>query len=80
MKNELMRVYRVNRVAKMFDAPVSWVYRMVREGKLDAIQIGERTMRITQASIDKFISEHKRKRRVEREDNRNEGGRWKSND
>jgi excisionase family DNA binding protein len=49
---ELLRVYRV---AKMLDVSKKRIYQMVTEGKIDAVRLGPRSMRITRISLDRFI-------------------------
>ena len=49
----LVRVYRV---AKALDVSKKRIYQMVREGKLSAVRLGPRSMRITRDSIDDFLS------------------------
>ena len=62
MMPDLWRVYRV---AKLLDVSKKRVYQMVHEGKIDAVRLGPRSMRITRASIDKFINEGAKKNREE---------------
>lgn len=58
-------MWRVYRVAKLLDVSKKRIYQMVQEGKIDAIRLGPRSMRITRASIDKFITEGRTKNRTE---------------
>jgi excisionase family DNA binding protein len=60
MMPELWRVYRV---AKVLDVSKKRIYQMVHEGKLDAVRLGPRSMRVTRESIDRFISEGRTKNR-----------------
>ena len=53
MMAELWRVYRV---AKVLDVSKKRIYQMVREGKLDAVRLGPRSMRITRESLDRFVA------------------------
>ena len=62
MMPELWRVYRV---AKLLDVSKKRVYQMVQEGKIAAVRLGPRSMRITRESIDKFITEGAKKNREE---------------
>ncbi len=62
MLSDLMRVYRV---AKMLDVSKKRVYQMVQEGKIAAVRLGPRSMRITRESLEKFIREGARKNREE---------------
>jgi excisionase family DNA binding protein len=52
MEHELWRVYRV---ARLLDVTRKRIYQMVQEGKLDAVRLGPRSMRITRDSIDLFL-------------------------
>ncbi|MBN1867928.1 helix-turn-helix domain-containing protein [Candidatus Sumerlaeota bacterium] len=61
-KPDLWRVYRV---AKLLDVSKKRVYQMVHEGKLDAVRLGPRSMRITHESIERFITEGRHKNREE---------------
>ena len=60
MKGELWRVYRV---AKLLDVSKKRIYQMVQEGKLDAVRLGPRSMRITRESIDHFVETGRKKNR-----------------
>lgn len=62
MMEELWRVYRV---AKLLDVSKKRIYQMVQEGKLDAVRLGPRSMRITRESIDRFVDTARRKNREE---------------
>ena len=59
---DLMRVYRV---AKLLDVSKKRIYQMVQEGKLDAVRLGPRSMRIPRESIDHFIETGRKKNREE---------------
>ena len=52
MQHELWRVYRV---ARLLDVTKKRIYQMVNEGKLEAVRLGPRSMRITRDSIDAFL-------------------------
>jgi len=62
LQQELWRVYRV---AKLLDISKKRVYQMVQEGKLDAVRLGPRSMRITRSSIDQFVEKGARLNREE---------------
>jgi len=51
-QQELVRVYRV---AKLLDVTTKRIYQMVQEGRLNAVRLGPRGMRITRSSIEQFI-------------------------
>ncbi|MFW6286323.1 MAG: helix-turn-helix transcriptional regulator [Candidatus Sumerlaeota bacterium] len=63
MKDELWRVYRV---AKLFDVSKKRIYQMVYEGKLDAVRLGPRSMRVTRESIDRFVETARKEHRDEK--------------
>jgi len=50
---QLLRVWRV---AKILDVSKKRVYQMVQEGKIDAIRLGPRSMRIASTSLEAFLS------------------------
>jgi excisionase family DNA binding protein len=62
MQGELWRVYRV---AKLLDVSKKRIYQMVQEGKIDAVRLGPRSMRITRESIDRFVEQGRKKNRDE---------------
>ena len=52
LQSELMRV---RRVANMLDVTAKRVYQMVTEGKIEAVKIGPRSMRIVRDSVDRYM-------------------------
>jgi excisionase family DNA binding protein len=58
-------LFSVPRVAQMLDITKKRTYQMVREGKLDAVRMTMRSMRITRSSIDRFIDESRRRQKEE---------------
>ncbi len=50
------QLWRVRRVAKLLDVSKKRVYQMVREGKLKAISLGPRSMRVTKESVDLWMA------------------------
>lgn len=60
-----MQLWRVWRVAKELDVSKKRIYQMVNEGKLDAVRLGPRSMRITRDSIDAFIAGGRKQNREE---------------
>lgn len=62
LQQQLWRVYRV---AKLLDVSKKRIYQMVREGKISAVKLGPRSMRITTESIDDFISRSTKENRDE---------------
>ena len=46
----------VQTVAERLSCTDNYVYALVKDGKLTAVKIGERALRITETSFDKFIS------------------------
>ncbi|MFP4380935.1 MAG: helix-turn-helix domain-containing protein [Candidatus Sumerlaeia bacterium] len=61
----ISKMSRVWKVAKELDVSKKRIYQMVQEGKLDAVRLGPRSMRITRESIDRFIEEGRRRNRSE---------------
>lgn len=61
----LAELWRVYRVAKLLDVSRKRIYQMVQEGKLDAVRLGPRSMRITRDSIDRFVADGSRRNHVE---------------
>lgn len=59
-QQELVRVYRV---AKLLDVTTKRIYQMVQEGRLNAVRLGPRSMRITRSSIEQFIESDSRRNR-----------------
>ncbi|MDN7879631.1 helix-turn-helix transcriptional regulator [Burkholderia aenigmatica] len=49
------RLYRVAEVMRRLSVSRSTVYRLVRDGKLTLVKIGERSSGITSASLDAFL-------------------------
>lgn len=60
MKQE-QQLTRVWRVAKELDVTKKRVYQMVKEGKLEAVNLGPRSMRITRSSICAFIETYRKR-------------------
>ena len=46
----------VQSVAERLSCTDHYVYALIRDGKLIAIKIGERALRITESSFDRFVS------------------------
>jgi len=46
----------VQSVAERLSCTVHYVYALIRDGKLIAVKIGERALRITESSFERFIS------------------------
>ncbi|HNY27682.1 MAG TPA: helix-turn-helix domain-containing protein [Candidatus Sumerlaeota bacterium] len=61
----LAELWRVYRVAKLLDVSRKRIYQMVQEGKLDAVRLGPRSMRITRDSIDRFVADGSHRNHVE---------------
>lgn len=64
MENKL-QLCRVWRVAKELDVSKKRIYQMVNEGKIDAVRLGPRSMRITRESVDEFVKNGRKKNREE---------------
>jgi excisionase family DNA binding protein len=61
-----LQLSRVWRVAKELDVSKKRIYQMVNEGKIDAVRLGPRSMRITRDSIDRFITTGRKTNREEK--------------
>ena len=55
--NENDKVYTIEEVAESLQVHSETVKKWVQEGKLGAVKIGYRTIRILQSDIDKFIKD-----------------------
>ena len=58
-----VQLCRVWKVAKELDVSKKRVYQMVQEGKIEAVRLGPRSMRITRESIDTFVANGRKKNR-----------------
>jgi excisionase family DNA binding protein len=52
------RLLYIHRVAKRLDCSRNMVYKLIYEGKLKAVRIGKRDLRISESSLSKFIKEN----------------------
>ena len=48
----------IHRVATMLDCSRPMVYKLIYDGKLKAVRIGKRGIRISEASLNNFITEN----------------------
>jgi len=60
------QLIRINRVAKLLDVTKKRIYNLVQEGKLEAVNLGVRQMRITRESLERYIERLRKWRRIER--------------
>ena len=51
----MLECWRVPRVAKLLDVSKKRVYQLVQEGRLEAIRLGPRQMRILKGSVERYI-------------------------
>jgi len=56
---EIRQFMYVHNVAKYLSCSKHMVYTLIRQDKLKAIRLGERSIRICKDSFDKFIKENK---------------------
>lgn len=59
------QLLRTDRVAKILDVSRRRVYTLIDEGKLEALRIGQRQLRVTRQGLEDFITKRKKARRVE---------------
>ena len=52
------RLLYVHRVAKILDCSRPMVYKLLYEGKIKAVRIGKRGLRISETSLQKFLDEN----------------------
>ena len=58
----MTELLRVSRVAKWLDVTKKRVYHLIQEGKLEAVRLGPRQMRIPRDSLEAYM-QHLRKER-----------------
>lgn len=54
-REPLQVCWRVKTVARYLDVSRKRIYQMIREGKLDAVSVGPRGIRVLVSSIDRFL-------------------------
>lgn len=64
-QNRPIQLTRVWKVARELDVSKKRVYQMVREGKLEAVRLGPRSMRITRESLQAFLEKAARHHKEE---------------
>lgn len=52
------RLLYIHRVAKLLDCSRPMVYKLIYEGKLKAVRIGKRGLRISETSLGNFLEEN----------------------
>ena len=52
------RFLYIHRVAKTLDCSRPMVYKLIYEGKLKAVRIGKRALRISEASLSSFLEDN----------------------
>ena len=68
------QMMRVLSVARMLDISRKRVYQLIQEGQVEAIRIGPRQMRILRESLENYIERLRRKERVARGEEADDGG------
>ncbi|KAA5805957.1 MULTISPECIES: helix-turn-helix domain-containing protein [Thermoanaerobacterium] len=53
------KFYTVQEVAEMFKVNIHTVYRWIKEGRLNAVKVGD-LVRITESELNKFIDSYKK--------------------
>ena len=56
MEPEKEKYITVQTVAERLSCTDNWVYALIKEGQLKAVKIGERALRISEGSFDKYIA------------------------
>ncbi|MCH8029061.1 MAG: excisionase family DNA-binding protein [Candidatus Dadabacteria bacterium] len=51
-------IYTVEEIAQELRTSVDIIYRRIKEGKLEAIEVGPRTYRIRESAYKKFVDSH----------------------
>ncbi|WP_243131721.1 helix-turn-helix domain-containing protein [Desulfallas thermosapovorans] len=57
-----MQFYTVQQVAKILHVKKDYVYELIHQGKLQAIRMSERRIRISHESLNEFTQNHKVKK------------------
>jgi len=55
MVNTSNRLLKVKEVADYLNCTTTWVYLLVKQGKLKTVKVGSRAVRIPQDSLDAYI-------------------------
>ena len=55
----MSELYRVARVARILDCTRKQVYLLIQKGRLEAVRLGPRQIRITREAIEQLIREGK---------------------
>jgi len=55
MVNTSNRLLKVTEVADYLNCTTTWVYLLVKQGKLKTVKVGSRAVRIPQDSLDAYI-------------------------
>lgn len=58
-----MKLYTVPEVRVILKVRKGYVYEMVRDGRLRAVQLGERGLRVTEDALKEFLAEHEYQRK-----------------
>jgi excisionase family DNA binding protein len=56
----LNKQYTVREVAKILGIHEHTLYRWIKQGKIDSIRLGYKTIRITQQQLDDFLEQNKK--------------------
>jgi len=55
MVNTSNRLLKVKEVADYLNCTTTWVYLLVKQGKLKTVKVGSRAVRIPQESLDAYL-------------------------
>lgn len=50
-----MKLYHVHEVAKICDLHLMTVYKLIREGKITAVKLGRRNIRVSEQSLNDWL-------------------------
>jgi excisionase family DNA binding protein len=58
VEDDMDRLLYIHRVAKMLDCSRPMVYKLIYEGRIKAVRIGKRELRISESSLNAFLEEN----------------------
>ena len=59
MRTKRQGFIQITTAAKILDCSDDFIRKQIRDGNLEAIRVGKRATRISEASLDRFIAERK---------------------
>jgi excisionase family DNA binding protein len=61
----MTELFRVSKVARWLDVTKKRVYHLIQEGKLEAVRLGPRQMRISRDSLEAYMQRLRKERQLE---------------